>query len=68
MYEHKCMENINKLYKSAGICENQQHYKSIILETISSTLEGLTNNIMMSPVPFVTVKKSHCKKITPSIY
>ena len=30
MYEHKCVENINKLYKSAVKYENQQQYRSII--------------------------------------
>ena len=30
LYEHRCLENINKLYKNAGTCDYQQKYKSTI--------------------------------------
>ena len=30
IYEHTCLENIKKLYKQAGKCENQQQFKDII--------------------------------------
>ena len=29
-YEHRCLENINNLYKYSGKCDYQQHYKDII--------------------------------------
>ena len=29
IYEHKCLENINKLYKQAGKCDGQQQFKDI---------------------------------------
>ena len=30
MYEHRCLENIKKLYKSDSKCDNQQQYKAIL--------------------------------------
>ena len=56
MYEHRCLENINKLYKSAGKCYEQKHYKSIIEATIVSTPERFTENSSVSPRQSVTVK------------
>ena len=32
LYEHRCLKNIKKLYKSYGKCNDQQHYKSILKE------------------------------------
>ena len=30
LYEHICLENIKKLYKTTGKCEDQQKYKVMI--------------------------------------
>ena len=30
IYEHRCLENIKKLYKSDRKCDNQKQYKAII--------------------------------------
>ena len=30
IYEHKCLENIKKLYKKAGKCDNQKQLKDIL--------------------------------------
>ena len=30
VYEHRLLENIKKLYKSARKCDNQKQYKAII--------------------------------------
>ena len=30
MYEHQCLENIKKIYKSTGKCDYQQQYKTIL--------------------------------------
>ena len=30
MYEHRFLENIKKIYKSSGKCDDQQQYKAII--------------------------------------
>ena len=34
MYEQKCLENIKKLYKKSGKCENQQQFKDIIKASV----------------------------------
>ena len=52
MYEHICLENIKKIYKTAGKCDNQQRYKSIIEAAMVSTLEGFTENSPMPHGPF----------------
>ena len=39
LYEHRRLENINKLYKSSGKCDDQQHYKAILETTMVSTSE-----------------------------
>ena len=46
--------NINKLYTSAGICENQQQYKYILEVAMVSTPEIFTDNSPMPPGPSVT--------------
>ena len=47
MYEHRCLENIKKLYKSTGKCYHQQQYKAILVAEIISTPEGLTYNSLI---------------------
>ena len=47
MYEHRCLENIKKLYKSAGKCHYQHQYKAIIEASIVSTPEGGTEKSPM---------------------
>ena len=37
IYEHKCLENIKKLYKQAGKCDNQQQFKDILEADMVST-------------------------------
>ena len=39
LYEHKCLENIKKLYKQAGKCDDQQQFKDIIETAMVSTPE-----------------------------
>ena len=62
LYENRCLENIKKLYKSVGKCDDQQHYKAIIEASIVSTTELFTNNSKIWPVPYVTVKNSSARK------
>ena len=49
MYDHRCLENINKLYKYAVKCDDQQQYKAIIEAQMFATTEVLTDNIPISP-------------------
>ena len=39
LYEHKCLENIKKLYKQAGKCDDQQQFKDILEDAMVSTPE-----------------------------
>ena len=55
-YEHICLENIKKLYKYSGKCDNQQQYKAIIETAMVSTTEEFTDNSLMLPGSSVTVK------------
>ena len=57
IYEHKCLENIKKLYKQAGKCDNQKQFKDIIEADMVSTSEGLTNNSPISTMTSTPVKK-----------
>ena len=67
MYEHRCLENIKKLYKYYGKCEDQQQYKDIIEAAMVPTPEGFTDNSPISPGQYMTVK-SQAQKITLSIF
>ena len=44
LYEHRCLENTNKLYKYAGKCDYQQQYKAIIEAAMVYNPKGLTEN------------------------
>ena len=37
MYEHKCLENIKKIYKQAGKCDDQKKFKDILEAYMVST-------------------------------
>ena len=43
-FEHRCMNNIKKIYQHASKCDNQQNLKDIIDAAILSTPEGVTDN------------------------
>ena len=63
IFEQKCLQNINKLYKHAGKCDDQQQFKDIFEADTVSTPEGFTNNsprYPMTPTPF---KKPIARKL-----
>ena len=62
LYEHKCIQNINKLYKQSGKYENQQQLKYIIEAAMVSTPEGFNNNSPISPIKSTSVKKPSARK------
>ena len=62
MYEHRCLENIKKLYKSASKCDNQNQYKSILEAVMVSTTEIFTENSTMSPGLSMTYKNPSARK------
>ena len=61
-YKHICMENIKKLYTSAGRFDDKQQYKTIIEAAMLSTTEGFTDNNPMSPGHYVTVINPSARK------
>ena len=50
IYEHKYLENIKKLYKQAGKCDDQQQFKDILEAYIVSTPERFTDNSPIYPM------------------
>ena len=62
MYEHRCVKNIKKLYKSSGKYYDQQQYNIIIAVEMFYTPEIFNENIPMSPIQSVTVKKPSARK------
>ena len=62
LYEHKCLENIKKLYKQAGNFDDQQKFKDILGGAMVSTPEGLTNDSPISPMTSTLVKKPYAQK------
>ena len=56
MSEHNHLENIKKLCKSSGKCDDQQHNKDIIEEAMVSTPKVITDNSPISHSQSVTVK------------
>ena len=43
-FEHRCMNNIKKIYQHAGKCDDQQNLKDIIDASILSNPERVTDN------------------------
>ena len=62
LFEHKCLQNINKLYKHAGKCDDQQQFEDILEDAMVSTTEGFTDNSTRSPMIPTPVKKPSAKK------
>ena len=64
-FEHRCMNNIKKIYQHAGKCDDQQTLKYIIDAAILSTPEGVTDhspNVHMTSTPVLkpSTRKSLC--------
>ena len=62
IYEHKCLENIKKLYEQAGKCDDQQQFKDILEDAMVSNTEGFTDNITIYPRTSSPVKKPSAQK------
>ena len=64
-FEHRCMNNIQKIYQHVGKCDDQQNLKDIIDAAILSNTEGFTDNspnVHMTSTPFKkpSARKSLC--------
>ena len=62
IYEHKFIENIKKLYKQSGKCDNQKKFKDILEADMVYTHEGFTNDSPISPMTSTTVNKPCARK------
>ena len=61
-FEHKCMNNIKKIYQHAGKCDDQQNLKDILYADMVSTTEGVAYNIPNVPTPSTPVNKKSASK------
>ena len=61
-FEHRCMNNIKKIYQHAGKCDDQQNLKNIIDAAILSTPEGVTDNSPNVHMTSTQVKKPSARK------
>ena len=64
-FEHKCINNIKKIYQPAGKCDDQQNLKDILDAAILSNPEGVTDNspdvhLTSSPIKKPSARKSMC--------
>ena len=61
-FEHRCMNNVKKIYQHAGKCDDQQNLKDILEAALLSTPEVFTANIPNVHMPSTPVKKPSAKK------
>ena len=62
LFEHTCLQNIKKLYKHAGKCDDQQQFKDILEAAMVSTPELISNNRPISPMAPSPVKKPSARR------
>ena len=60
--EHKCMNNIKKIYQHAGKCDDQQNFKDVLDDDMVSTPEGVTYNSPNVPIVNLTVRVNPSKR------
>ena len=65
MYGHRYLENIKKLYITAGKYDDKQKYKAMIEALMVSKPEGCTNNIPTTPNPYLLTKNPSVRKLLP---
>ena len=66
IFEHRCLQNIKKLYKHAGKFDDQIRFKYIIEAAMVFTPEVFTNNNPKYPMnPPALKKKSARKSLCP---
>ena len=63
LFEHRCLQNINKIHKHYGKCEKQEQFKDILKAAMVSTPKGFTYNTFRSPMTTPTLKKPSARKL-----
>ena len=61
-FEHKCLNNMRKIYQHAGKCDDQQNLKDILDAAMVSTPEEFTYDIPNVPMVSTPVKKTSVKE------
>ena len=46
-FEHKCLNNIKRIYQHAGKCDDQQNLKDLLDASMVPTPEDITNTILV---------------------
>ena len=62
IYEHKCLEDIKKIYKQSDRCDDQKQFKDIFEAGMFSNIEGFTDNSPISLRKSTPVKKPSDQK------
>ena len=62
-FEHRCMNNIKKIYQHAGKCDDQKNLNDIIHAAILSTPEGVTHNSHNVHMTSTPVNKPNARKL-----
>ena len=61
-FEHRCINNIRKIYQHTGKCDDKKNLKDIIDAAILSTPEGVTDNSPNVHMTSTPVKKQSARK------
>ena len=61
-FEHRCMNNIKKIYQHAGKCDDPKNLKIILEAALLSTPERVTDNITNVHMKSTPVKKPSARK------
>ena len=61
-FEHKCLNNIKKIYQRAGNCDDQQNLKDILYAAVVPTPEVVTYDSLNAPMESTPVKKPSASK------
>ena len=64
-FEHKCLNNIKKIYQHEGKCDNQKNLKDVLDAAVVLTPEEVTDDSHNVPMTSTPVKKNqvlgnHC--------
>ena len=61
-FEHKCLNNIKKIYQHAGKCDDQQKFKYHLEAAMVSTPGEITDDILSLTMTETTVNKPSSRK------
>ena len=56
-FEHRCMNNIKKIYQHAGKCDGQKNLKDMLESALLYTSDGFTDNSPNAHMQSTPVKK-----------